>query len=299
MADAIKSPALRALVYGHLWLALGAFAQVWWVGERFLVKADLRLAMLAGFATIAAYGSMRLVRMTDPAVQGSPMVQWFRANTPLMVGAALVCAALATWLAWPSRSTVLHALWKPGLLAALYLLPVPLKRGRSIGLRNVPFLKAFVIATVWASVTTVLPGLTSSIDGEQAQDGLWWMFAVQFCFFLALAITFDVRDMPYDPPGLRTVPQVLGVRGAKFLAVLLLLPMCFLLILMSWVDLGLSRGEGSGMDLAYALPLLGVIVLGIAIVLAESDRPWWYFPVLLDGALLFIPLLSWVGSAVQ
>jgi hypothetical protein len=125
------------------------------------------------------------------------------------------------------------------------------------------------------------------------------MFAVQFCFFLSLAIIFDVRDMPYDPPGLRTIPQVLGVRGAKFLAVLLLLPMCFLLILMSWMFLGSAEDAASGIDLAYGLPLLGLILLGVSIVFAKSDRPWWYFSILVDGALVFIPLLSWVGGAVQ
>ena len=46
------------------------------------------------------------------------------------------------------------------------------------------------------------------------------------------------------------------------------------------------------------LPILGVLFTGILVALAGTQRPWWFYTVLLDGSLILLPALSWLGGLV-
>lgn len=297
MRTGIGNTVLRSMVHGHVLLASGAAAQVWWADELLHLHAGARLIAFAALATFAAYGAMRLLRMDVPGLSGSATMVWYRARArtmALFVGASAIAAAV---IGWSSRSLIVHALWLPALLAACYILPVALTRGRPIGLRRVPFLKAFIIAFVWASMAVVLPG--SSLAGDPHIGGVvWWVMSVWCCFFLAIAITFDIRDLPHDMPSLRTVPQVFGARGAKVIALLLLLPILLFFIVSAVftyhpIEVGWRE---PGMDLAFALPIPGLLFMGVLIARAGAQRPWWWYEVLLDGSLLLLPLLTWLGG---
>ncbi len=296
----IKNPVMRFVVHGHLVLALGAASQVRWVNDLVHMHADGRLIAFVALAVFAAYGSMRLLRMNVPELEGSSTMIWYRAHSRLMVGLAGACAIGAMVIGWPVRSLIFHALWLPGLLAGFYILPLGFTGGRPIGLRRIPFLKGFIIAFVWASVAVVLPG-TSVLDGSPFISGdVWWIMSIWLCYFLAIAIAFDIRDLPYDPPALRTIPQVFGARGAKFIAILLLIPLLIMLAVMTAITYyPFETGwREPGIDFSLALPILGVLFTGVLVAVAGAQRPWWLYTVLLDGSLILLPALSWLGGLV-
>ncbi len=104
-----------------------------------------------------------------------------------------------------------------GLLTLFYAIPF-LKERKN--LRAVPGLKILIIALVWAGVCVLLPFLQynklSSVD-----------FGVEFLqkllFIVAITIPFEIRDIPYDAPGLATLPQQIGVSKAKLAGYLVLI----------------------------------------------------------------------------
>ncbi len=300
MEAEIKNPVLRFVVHGHVVLALGAAAQVWWAGALFHMHADKRLIAFVVLAAFASYGAMRLLRMNVPELAGSSIMNWYRNHARTMLVFVGISAIAAVVIGWPLRSIIVHALWLPGLLAVFYVLPMGVAGGRRIGLRRIPFLKAFIIAFVWASIVVVLPGTVEREEGPFISGDVWWVMSIWFCFFLAIAIAFDIRDLPYDLSSLRTIPQVFGTRGAKLIGMLLLLPMLLFLVAMvviSYFPLETGWRE-PGVDLSLALPIIGVLFTGGLIVRANAQRPWWFYALLLDGTLVLLPLLTWVGRLI-
>jgi hypothetical protein len=149
----------------------------------------------------------------------------------------------------------------------------------------------------WSLVTV---GLPVAIEGAQESDGrAGWLLALQFTFFLALAIVFDLRDSTLDPRTLRTIPQVLGPRLANALAALLLLyPLSMHLLLAS-----LSRAmDEPGITPTPAwedlFGALGYLVTLVVVVRSRPDRGPLYFGLLLDGVLVLVPLLWWLGPLI-
>ncbi|MCC7503105.1 MAG: hypothetical protein IT229_11290, partial [Flavobacteriales bacterium] len=216
MDQGIRNPVLRILVYGHVWLALGAAAQTAWMQE-LLGIGGWRAPVLAFCGTIVGYTFMRWARMDHPELGTAPHLAWFRENRTPLLYFALFCLGCGTAIALPQALALFRILWPAVVITLFYVVPPGVVGGRTIGLRRVPLLKALLIAAAWSLVTIGLPMAIKGMD--QVADRSGWHFAMQFTFFLSLAIAFDLRDRAIDPQGLRTIPQVLGSRIAKVLSV--------------------------------------------------------------------------------
>lgn len=181
------------------------------------------------------------------------------------------------------------------VLVALYLTPLRNKKGSSIGLRNIPFLKAPLIAGVCTLVTI---GLSADVVFVVEREMLKWIAIPQFAFFLAITATYDIADVDHDDRGLRTFPQVFGVTGTKLLAIILLVPWCAFYIISMYLSHVLEDPDrnGQALDLMDVLPLSGLVLTAFIIARAKPGTNEWYYKVWLDGALLLIPLLGWIGS---
>lgn len=298
MDTEIRNPVLRFVVHGHVVLALGAAAQVWWVSELLRLQASPRLLAFVACGTFSVYGAMRLLRMDLPGLAKSPVMQWYRANKRAMIALVCVSALCAAVIGWPMRSGIIGSLWLPGVLAAAYTLPLSLSRGNPIGLRRIPLLKAFLIGFVWSSVIVLLPAFGDPINTPFINPDIWWMVAIWGAFISAIAIAFDVRDLPFDLPSLRTIPQLFGPIGAKVIAIIMLLPMLWLLLIMAVIGYYPIEPDWrlAEVQWEFVLPAIGLALLAIAIAFAKPGRPWWYWSLLLDGSLIVLPLLTFVGD---
>ena len=111
----------------------------------------------------------------------------------------------------------ISALWAAlglGLLSFLYVIPVTSK---SKSFRNIKYVKSIIVAAVWASVVVVLPIFTLDIEFLLDHFVFW---GVMYCWVIATLVPFEIRDLRWDDPVIRTLPQSLGVNGAKQLAYL-------------------------------------------------------------------------------
>lgn len=293
MGAPITNPLLRFVVYSHLWLALGATAQTWWMGEM-LWMSEWRSPVLAFCGTIVCYTYMRWSRMDHPELAGSSHLQWFRAHKRSMLVMAIATTILGVVVAWPFAVDLLRLFWPVALVVALYVVPLPLTGGSVVGLRRVPGLKAPLIAFVWAAATVGLPFTTAHAFEENA----WWSFAQQFAFFFSLAIAFDLRDLPHDLRSLRTLPQLIGVRGSTFFAVVFQAPWILFFVVMAFLSLSpIEEVTPKGfMVVPMLLPALGHVVAACLIARVDPSRSEAYCSFYLDGTLILIPLLGWIGS---
>ena len=293
MGAPITNPLLRFVVYSHLWLALGAAAQTWWMGEM-LWMSEWRSPILAFCGTLVCYTYMRWSRMDHPELAGSPHLQWFRAHQRIMLALAVAATIAGVIIAWPFAPQLIRFFWPVAVVVALYVVPLRLTGGRVIGLRRIPGLKALLIAFVWAAATVGLPFTLIGAFEENA----WWSFAQQFAFFFSLAIAFDLRDLPYDLRSLRTLPQLIGVRGSKFFAVLFQAPWVFFFVVMAFISLSpIEEVTPKGFIVVpMLLPALGHIVAAYLIARMDPKRSEAYSSFYLDGTLILIPLLGWIGD---
>jgi len=117
------------------------------------------------------------------------------------------------------------------VLTSLYALPEIL--GRSF--RQIPILKLITIGLSWSVMAVVLPHLVYEPHYFKSESlfhfrntGLsplmLWELIEYTLFVIALCIPFEIRDLKYDSPKLRTLPQLIGTRNSKYVgfAVLLL-----------------------------------------------------------------------------
>lgn len=285
-ANNIRNPIPQWLIYGHLWLALAVVAQILWTGLFLHEAPELwRYTIAAALGTFAGYATMRLARVRGPEVERYSNLSWYRTNRVLitvLVGLSAIAAFVMMWPLW-------GILWKwlmPVMaLAFFYVTPFTSASGRSVGLRSIPFLKVLLIPVLWVVVVVAIP---IRLDLEAHSSLTIATFAcMRIPLILALAIVFDIRDTATDDPALRTVPLVFGLRGAKSIAL-------FLLICSALFEVIFLRGLGY-VTAGWTI-LFGYAVAALLILRAKPVRDPIYYALYVDGVMILIPLCVWVGT---
>jgi len=98
------------------------------------------------------------------------------------------------------------------VLTGLYAIPV-LPHAKN--LRSLGGLKIFIVALVWAGTTVIFPAIKEGIV-------ISWDVMIEtvqrFLVVLILLVPFEIRDLAYDVPELKTLPQRFGVTNTKIYA---------------------------------------------------------------------------------
>ena len=210
----------------------------------------------------------------------SPRKAWVLAHRR-QLAAGVLGAGIAVLLIfyWTFQLAHFWLLAHLALISMLYSLPVvPGPKGWVL-LRNIPLLKLFLIAYVWACVTVWLPLLAAGWDIRSGEG--WHLFALRFLFIFPLTIIFDIRDVDKDQATeTLTLPRLVGVGRAKGIAWLILLAY---LVLVSLTLSGSHR---------VALILCGW-VYGVVIGLAHKSRSEYFYALAADGMLVLPMVVLW------
>ncbi|MFD0796622.1 hypothetical protein ACFQZJ_04065 [Maribacter chungangensis] len=94
-------------------------------------------------------------------------------------------------------------------VSGLYAVPV-LPKAKN--LRSWGGFKIFIVALVWMGATVLLPVLSA---GHPFSWDVKVIAFQRFVFVLILLIPFEIRDLTYDDPELKTLPQRYGVANTK------------------------------------------------------------------------------------
>lgn len=266
--------ATDAVLYSSTWLALAALGLTWSTCLLWRQPLPPRLGALVLAATLFLYNLDSVLPFKyQPHLVLSGRKQWMLQHRRELFAVALAALAVAATLFfldhWQVRTLFLGHL---AVISLLYSLPVAKVRGRWRALREVPLLKVFLIAYVWAAVTVWLPAL--HLGRPLAEPAVALLFVRRFLFILGLAFVFDIRDYAKDRlTGTRTFPVVLGVPATKRVALAVLAFSCLLV----W----------PGLTAPQWLALLLPPALGATLVWhAHERRPDYYFALLTDGVML-------------
>lgn len=242
------------------------------------------------FCTFLEYNLNRLVIIVNNKIAlNSGPHKWVKQNLRFFLSLiALSIAGLFAALAF-AKKEVLMTLVPLGCITFMYSMPVFKYQKIIFQLRQIPYLKIFVIALVWALSTVLLPLMHSKLNIDRAEISLLLM--ERFFFVFSVTIPFDIRDMIADKQiGIKTIPLLINENNARVLSYFSLL--VFYVICLFHYRLS---------NAWYTLGALSVSAVStfIALYVEKVRKQLFYHYVILDGTLLFQGLLVLASFYVE
>lgn len=194
-----------AFVNSNAYISLGAVALT--------VEAQIQLGIepqwhpylfIIFFATLFEYNLHRLITaLTNKEALNSEKHRWVRENLTafyFLVTLSVVGFGVVVFLA---NRAVLMTFAPIAIITLFYSVPVSSNRKHLLRLREIPYLKIFLIAIVWSVSTILLPIVQFSGSFDKTHVAL--LLTERFFFLLAITIPFDIRDLDADRcDGLKT-----------------------------------------------------------------------------------------------
>ena len=266
-------------LYSNVYIAVAAVAltaqtQLILFGE-FELDA---LSVLVFFATMFIYASHRLVGLFSVKKflkEGRfHIINTYKNHIWIYTGIAVIGLAYAFFQV---SFRVQLALVLPGLISLGYVIPfLGFKKSRKLRLRDLNWIKIFLIAIVWAYVTVILPII--EVRSVSWSDLL--IFVERAVFIFMITLPFDIRDLKVDQyNNVKTIPAVYGI---PFTMKLVLASLIFLLILASANYLFVPDSPIYFAAFGLWLSLISTYIF-IRISIDKTDD--YYFTGLLDGTM--------------
>lgn len=229
----------------------------------------LYYGLFAFFSTLVAYNGQRLFKAKES--KKTPWLDWVSkhsrslwATTLFSAFAAGFCLIQIIQLKYDALLLLIFA----SVSSVLYVIRIGNKNAR-----EVPYLKIHLIAFTWVFVLVLFPILNENIEAH-----VLWMFVAHYFYVVAVTIPFDIRDLKYDNPSHKTIPQVIGVFFAKMNGIILLM-------LFSGIMLWQEPALTSNWMFHFA-----VIVQIFLVANMNEKRSDFYCAGLIDGAIMILGL---------
>lgn len=202
---------------------------------------------------------------------------WVRDNQKSIVIITGV-AAVATLLAFLRivighlNTGVFALMGVSGFISAFYVMRIGGKN-----LREVPFIKIHLISIVWVLILILFPffQLRHSTPNWTV---VFLVCLAHYAYVLAITIPFDIRDLKYDKPSQKTIPQLIGIQSSKLISVGLLL---FFTVIITGVGMPVRSNP---------LFYIAVLTQVLLIVFMQPDRSDLYCAGGIDGAVTLLGL---------
>ena len=263
---------VELIVFGNIWISLGASALT--LNTFLIMKWTINpsLIFLVFFATILSYSLQRIVRHTSGNAINSIRHQWVYKQIKLLFVLIVISSCLSGYLFFKLFSFYELLYFSPLIIIALFYAVKLFRKS----LRDIPFLKIILIASSWAAVTVLIPAY---INQELSAYGTWAIFTLNFIYIFALVIPFDIRDLQFDEPEKKTIPQLIGWKASKYTGIALLI-ICGLLSCTFFKEA------------IYSIP---IYFLSIFLMLQVNDkRKELFYAFGIDGLILLFPFSTWI-----
>lgn len=235
------------------------------------ISAEVHLCWFLFFGSVACYNFVKYGVEAEKYILVTGLhqkhIQW----------ASFVALGLALYHAYFLSLQVYMAIAVLVVLTGLYAIPV-LPNAKN--LRSLGGLKIFVVALVWAGATVILPVIAV---GESISLDVRIETLQRFLLVLILLVPFEIRDLAYDSPELKTLPQRFGINGTKIIGACAIAPFLLLTLLMDAV----------GPIEIMANAIVSLILWGLIWITSKSQNRYFAsflveaVPILWLGLLLF------------
>jgi 4-hydroxybenzoate polyprenyltransferase len=267
------------ILFSNIFIALCAVAQALVTYQLLKVKHDIYVLGLLFSSTLAIYNfSIVLSKPRNPENSISARVRWIFTHYRLMISISIIAVfsiiPLSLFLSTSSKILLLTL----AIISIAYNLPLFSIQDKKFGLRNIPGIKLFLIATVWALSCVLLPILeleSNKVISLSINDTLL-LIAKRFLFFAAIAVPFDIRDIYQDKfYELKTIPVLFGEKWSLLICQGFLGAYLFLLILFN----DQFDADVTGLSLS-------IILCGWLIFKSKWKKNEYYYFLFLDGILI-------------
>lgn len=234
------------------------------------------------FATIFEYNLHRLVTViTKKESLDDNKHKWVK-DSPILLYIIVAISVIGFIAAiMMAKKEVLITLAPFAALTVFYSMPVFKNSRYLFRLREIAFVKIFLISIVWSVVTIILPVIQTGNKYETTHILL--MLLERFLFVFAITIPFDIRDKYADKKvGLKTIPLAIGDTKAIALA-----NGC----LLAYFGICLFHYDGSAVDFIMPACIVSAVSTCVFINNKTVQRLSWYHYGILDGTLLLQGLL--------
>lgn len=176
-----------------------------------------------------------------------------------------------------------------GVCVVLYYVRLPWLELR---LREVPYLKIFVIAILWGFIALCVMYDHTSVLRPSVEDSTLLYACRTLCFIIAITIPFDVRDIKVDQGKIKTIPTAMGVRKSILLSLGLL---C--VVVMTDTYLYLDGPYTSYTLVAMMLSNLLAIIIVARMLRVSTPAPSLYYTFWVEGIPIIQIVCIMLGSA--
>lgn len=202
-------------VNASIHVALGVLALTQVTILTFDIHGDEHLSWFIFFGTIACYNFIKYgVEAKKYIIVATP----YQKNIQII---SYIAVVLALYHGYFLSKNLWAGILLLFFLTGLYAVPV-LPHAKN--LRNLGGLKIFIVALVWAGTTVVLPFV--NIYDTITWD-VWVETFQRFLFVLVLLVPFEIRDLKFDDPALKTLPQRFGVANTKIIGAFMVIAFFF------------------------------------------------------------------------
>ncbi len=221
-------------------------------------------------STFLTYNVQRFVKATHHKTNKTNLVKWLnlhRKQQYVLMGISFILLIISFLKVYTFGFSVLILLGFSAVVSLFYVLPI-----KKRNLRDVPYLKIHLISLIWV----IAIGIFQLINENDFELKNWQFVGVHYLFILAVAIPFDIRDLHYDHPSQKTIPQVFGERKSKFLSV-------FLLLLYTCLILLIKPAFFSNFAFLFFIFVTSIILLNV-----NKGRSEFFFSGVIEGSIFVL-----------
>ena len=233
------------------------------------IEKWLYYGLFALFSTLVAYNSQRLLKAKE--VKKTPWLDWVNEHskslwtiTILSAIVAGICLLQIIQFKYDALLLLIFAV----VSSVFYVIRIGNKNAR-----EVPYLKIHLIAFTWVFVIVLFPLLNENSDVNAL-----WIFVAHYFYVVGVTIPFDIRDLKYDDPSHKTIPQVLGVFFAKINGIILLILFSGIML---WQEPTL---------ISNWIFHLAVLIQVLLVTFMNEKRSDFYCAGFIDGAIVLLGL---------
>ncbi len=262
------------IVFSNLWVALSA-AGLTLNSFLFLKQpVNVKLVLFVFFSTIAIYNLQRLIKHFYKKQNHNSRHLWFYKYHSFVLSLVIMTGLGSSVLAFYLFTIKDFIYLIPFGLASLFYAVSIFPNQKS--LRDLPFLKIFLIASTWAVCAVVLPLVVLDLYFGYHT---FLLFLTILTYILAVTIPFDIRDLKLDKSTTKTIPQILGINKSINLSLVLLL----LCTILSFI-------------IDKSIYLIPISIATLVLYFARKEKPELFYSGLIDGIILFFPIAGYLSS---
>jgi|TARA_B100001142_G_scaffold328347_1_gene388223 4-hydroxybenzoate polyprenyltransferase len=201
------------------------------------------------FATLFTYNFQRIIKEKRRSTKLNNYENWQIRNKNtayLIIIISLIFMIFNFYYFKPSTQILIII---SGTLAILY----------PFGLREVPFIKIYLITLIWTIATMLL--LIVENDLTFSKSIILHLF-IRLSFVFAITIPFDIRDQMFDSKKIKSIPIIYGRKKAILIGVV---------SLFSAIIFGIIQSIYFDMPYPYLIGLITVFILSISLIKKSTE----------------------------